>query len=194
MKKFRINSMNIRALSFFLGALFIGFIWFYTAYMLPVGSVNGKMILKHEAIERFNIDNAIKNIGKDKAFDDAMYELGVSVTPAEVEQEFNAMVENYGGTEELQNILIDTQSNTKTLKNSIRKGLLKQKAIEKLSQTIQYTSEDLQAFYKEYQENYANNFEENKEQIISDYLMTKGAEEYERYIEAYEQNVSIKVY
>lgn len=194
MKKFRINSMNIRALSFILGALFIGFIWFYTAYLLPVGSVNGETILKYEAVQRINLDNAIKNIGKDKAFDAAMRELGVSVTTAEVEKEFNVMAESYGGTHELRNILIDMQSNPESLKNSIRKGRLKQKAIEKFSESIVYTDEDLQAFYEEYQENYANGYEEKKEQIISDYLMTKGAEEYERYIESYEQSVKIKIY
>ena len=141
MKKFKINNMSVRALSFLLGALFIGFIWVYITCLIPVGSVNGKNIFRYEAMQRVNLDNAVKSIGKDKAFDAAMQELCISATNAEVEQEFNTVSQDYGGSDELQNILIDTQSNMQMLKNSIRKGILKQKAIERLAKTFAYSGQ-----------------------------------------------------
>ena len=194
MNRFKFNNTSIRALSFLLGALFIGFIWVYITYLIPVGSVNGKNILRYEAMQRVNLDNAIKSIGKDKAFDAAMQELGISATNAEVEKEFNTVSQNYGGSDELQNILIDTQSNMQMLKNSIRKGILKQKAIERLAKTFAYTDETLKAFYEENKENYSNDFSEIKEQIASDYLMTKGAEKYEEFIKSFEDTVTIRIY
>lgn len=186
--------MSIRGLSFLLGCLFIGFIWAHITYLLPVGSVNGKMILKYEAMQRVNLENVIKSIGKDKAFDSAMQQLGITATSAEVETEFNAVVEKYGGSNELQKVMLDTQSNMSTLKNSIRKGILKQKAIEKLAKSVTYTEDDITAYYEKNKQNYTGDFVKNKEPITNDYLMEKGAEKYEKYIGEFEDTVKIRIY
>lgn len=192
--KIKLNNMRIRAFAFILGALFVSFIWVYISYLIPIGSVDGENIYKYEAMQRINMDNAVKSIGKDKAFDTAMKKLGITVSDSELTNEYNSVVEKYGGTDELKSIMIDTQSNMTMLKSSIKKGMLKQKAIEKLAKDEKASDDDLTAFYEQYKENYPGEFKENKEKIKSDYLMMKGAQRYDEYIKSYEDAVQIRIY
>jgi len=100
--------------------LFICYISF-----LPVGSIDGKVIFKHELAARLNwlADNTIKNIGKDLAFEKAMSDLGIHISEAELAKEWDSMVERYGGIDELRKILIDTKGNEDSLKSNIKKGI-----------------------------------------------------------------------
>jgi len=192
--KMKLNNMRIRGFAFVLGALFIGFIWTYVTFLIPVGSVDGENIYKYEAMQRINLDNAIKGIGKDKAFDTAMKKLGVTVTDAEVESELKNVTDKYGGTDELKSIMIDTESNITLLKNSIRKGMLKQKAIEKFAQEIKTDTVDIKAYYEENTDNYPGEFSANEKQIKTDYAMMKGAQKYDEFLKSYEDSVTIKIY
>lgn len=192
--KMKLNNMRIRGFAFVLGALFIGFIWTYVTFLIPVGSVDGDNIYKYEAMQRINLDNAIKGIGKDKAFDTAMKKLGVTVTDAEVESELKNVTDKYGGTDELKSIMIDTESNITLLKNSIRKGMLKQKAIEKFAQEIKTDTVDIKAYYEENTDNYPGEFSANEKQIKTDYAMMKGAQKYDEFLKSYEDSVTIKIY
>ena len=192
--KIKLNNMRIRGFAFVLGALFVSFIWTYVTFLIPVGSVDNDNIYKYEAMQRINLDNAIKGIGKDKAFDTAMEKLGVTVTDSEVENEVKNVTEKYGGTEELESIMIDTESNMMLLKNSIRKGMLKQKAIEKFAQDVKTDTADIKVYYEENKDNYPGEFSANEKQIKTDYAMTKGAEQYDEFLKSYEDSVTIKIY
>lgn len=148
-------------------ALFICYINF-----LPVGNIDGKVIFKHELNTRLNwvADNAIKNIGKDLAFEKAMSDLGIHISEAEISKEWDGMVERYGGIDELRKILLDTQGNEDSLKNSIKNGMLQEKAIKHFAASV------------------------SPDENNPDFQMEEGARLYEQYIKEYEENVVIKIY
>lgn len=148
-------------------ALFICYINF-----LPVGSIDGKVILKHELDTRLNwfTDNTVKNIGKDLAFEKAMSDLGIHISDAEVAKEWNSMVERYGGIDELRKILIDTQGNEDSLKSNIKKGILQEKAIKHFAASV------------------------SPDENNPHFQMEEGARLYEKYIKEYEEKVIIKIY
>ena len=148
-------------------ALFICYINF-----LPVGSIDGKVILKHELDERLNwlADNTIKNIGKDLAFEKAMSDLGIHITETEITKEWDNMVERYGGIEEIRKILLDTQGNEDSLKNNIKKGIMQEKAIKHFADLV------------------------SPDEDNPDFQMEEGARRYEKYIKEYEEKVIIKIY
>lgn len=147
--------------------LFIGYINF-----LPVGTVDGRIIYKHELNTRLSwaADNTIKNIGKDFAFEKAMADLGIHASNAEIEKEWDDMLERYGGINELNKIMIDTRNSEESLKSSLKNGIMKQKAIEYFASSV---PDD---------ENNPN------------YQMEEGAKRYEEYIQSYEDKVVIKIY
>ena|GEM_PF-5088578 len=148
-------------------ALFICYINF-----LPVGSIDGKVILKHELDTRLNwfTDTTVKNIGKDLAFEKAMSDLGIHISDAEVSKEWDSMVERYGGIDELRKILLDTQGNEDSLKSNIKKGIMQEKAIKHFAALVS-PNEDNPHFQ-----------------------MEEGARLYEKYIKEYEEKVIIKIY
>jgi len=148
-------------------ALFICYINF-----LPVGSIDGKVIFKHELNARLNwlADNTIKNIGKDLAFEKAMSDLGIHISDAEVAKEWDSMVERYGGIEELRKILIDTPGNEDSLKSNIKKGIMQEKAIKHFA-TLVSPNENNPHFQ-----------------------MEEGARLYENHIKEYEEKIIIKIY
>lgn len=161
-----------RALYFLTGFLlstiiFIGYINF-----MPVGTVDGRTIFKYELNARLNwaADNTIKNIGKDFAFEKAMTDLGIRVNENEINREWNDTVERYGGIDELHKIFLDTQSSEESLKNSIKNGIMKQKAIEYFAASVPAD------------ENNPN------------YKMDEGGKKYEEYIKSYEDKVVIRIY
>ena len=147
--------------------LFICYISF-----LPVGSIDGKVIFKHELDARLNwlADNTIKNIGKDLAFEKAMSDLGIHISDDEVAKEWDSMVERYGGIEELRKILLDTQGNEDSLKSNIKKGILQGKAIKHFTASVPPNEDN------------------------TDFQMEEGARLYEKYIKEYEEKVIIKIY
>lgn len=148
-------------------ALFICYINF-----LPVGSIDGKVIFKHELNARLNwlADNTIKNIGKDSAFEKAMSDLGIHISDAEVAKEWDSMVKRYGGIDELRQILLDTQGNEDSLKNNIKKGIMQEKAIKHFAALV------------------------SPDENNPDFQMEEGARLYENHIKEYEEKIIIKIY
>lgn len=159
-------------LYFLTGAALSAILFIYYINFLPVGTVDGRMIYKHELNARLSwtADNTIKNIGKDFAFEKAMTDLGIRVSDAEIEKEWGDMVERYGGIEELSKIMLDTKNSKESLKSSLKNGIMKQKAIEYLAASVPA--------------------DENN----PDYQMEEGAKRYEEYIQGYEDKVVIKIY
>lgn len=143
----------------------------YTNF-LPVGSIDEKVIFKHELDARLNWtkDNTIKNIGKDLAFEKAISDLGIHISETEISKEWDNMVERYGGIDELRKILLDTQGNEDSLKNNIKKGVLQEKAIKHFADLV------------------------SPDESSSDFQMEEGARLYEQYIKEYEEKVVIKIY
>lgn len=143
----------------------------YTNF-LPVGSIDGKTIYKHELNKRlaWSADNTIKNIGKDIAFEKAMADIGIHVSDAEISKEWDSMVERYGGIDELRKILLDTQGNEDSLKLNIQKGILQEKAIKHFAASVPPKEDN------------------------ADFQMEEGARLYEKHIKEYEEKVIIKIY
>ncbi len=159
-------------LYFLSGAALSAILFIYYMNFLPVGTVDGRTIYKHELNARLNwaADNTIKNIGKDIAFEKAMVDLGIRVSEAEIDKEWGDMVERYGGIDEIKKIMIDTKNSEESLKRSLKNGIMKQKAIEYFAATVP-------------------NDENN-----TDYQMEEGAKRYEEYIQGYEEKMVIKIY
>jgi hypothetical protein len=74
--------------------------------------------------------NAIKNIAKDEIFFNAISELGITVSDAEISKGLDGYYERYGGKNELELVLTDTLGDIETLKISIKKGIMAEKAIK----------------------------------------------------------------
>lgn len=143
----------------------------YTNF-LPVATVDGRIIFKHELDARLNwtADNSIKNIGKDLALEKAMSDLDIHISETEINKEWDNMVERYGGIDELRKILLDTQGNEDSLKNNIKKGIMQEKAIKHFAALV------------------------SPDESSSDFQMEEGARLYEQYIKEYEEKVVIKIY
>lgn len=123
----------IKKISVFLLGVAIGLFSIVTiTNFLPVGSLNGNLIYHYEITQRLNSmsGNVIKNVAKDKAFFKAMDELKITVTDNEIQKELQGYSDRYGGEAELKNILLDTQGDIESLKISIKKGALSEKAIK----------------------------------------------------------------
>lgn len=161
-----------KIMCFFMGFIFCFVLFIGYTNFLPVGSVDGRTIFKHELNARLNwaADNTIKSIGKDIAFENAMNDLGIQASDDEINKEWDDMIERYGGIDELSKIMIDTKSNGKSLKHSIKNGILMQKAIEYFAASV--PADD-------------NN---------PDFQMEEGAKKYEEYIQRHESKVVIKIY
>lgn len=178
-----------------IGSFIASLVWSFCVFFMPVGNVDGKTIYRYELSVKLNesAGNAVKNLGKEAAFGRAMKELKISVTNAEVDREFNAMVEKYGGIYELEKIMLDMQGNADTLKRSIRTGMLKQKAIESFAVKVSPNEKGLRDYFDLHWNQYSD-YDSERSQILTDYRMEKGAEEYETYLQEQESRISIKVY
>lgn len=178
-----------------IGSAIASLVWSFFIFFVPVGNVDGRIICRYELSAKLSesAGNAVKNIGKDAAFDHAMNELKITVSNAEVDKEFNAMVDKYGGIYELEKIMLDMQGNADTLKRSIRTGILKQKAIEYFAGKVNVNEIDLHGYFDLHQDKYSD-YDSESSQILTDYRMEKGAEEYEAYMQEQESRISIKVY
>lgn len=161
--------------TFISGVLAASLIWTFFVLLLPVGNVDGRIICKYELSQRLNqnASSAIKNIGKDIAFEKAMKELHISVLDEIVDREYDIVIEKYGGPEEVEKIMMDMQGNSETFKKSIRQGILQQKAIEHFAQTITVPENEMDA---------------------DSYRMEKGAEKYREYMDKQENEVVIRIY
>lgn len=178
------------------GASFVGTVWAFSTFFLPVGSINGDIIYRYELNERLSSmqGNAVKNIAKDKAFFKAMEQLRVSITDQEIENELSAYEEKYGGSQELEKILLDTQGDIVSLKTSIRKSLLSEKARKYFAQEYQPSEQEIKEYYAQNAERYPAAFEEEKAKVTDDIRAEKGEQKFNQYLQDKEKDIVIKVY
>ncbi len=192
----KITGMCKRALAFFLGALVVSFAWICTSQLMPVGKVNEKVIRRYEVSKYINASsgNAVKNYAKDQAFFRAMKELGISVSEKAVDAEFETYAEKYGGEAEMQNVLLDTSQDADSIKSSIRKSLLYQKAIDYFASKTVPEEDEIKLYYAEHKESYPEGAEVAKDRITADLKAQIGLSEYQKYMDTVEKSVAVTVY
>jgi hypothetical protein len=123
--------------SYFLQGILLGILaavlcFAYNTYLMPVGSINGQAIYRYQVrpYVAASSGNAVKSCAKDKLFYEAVNRLGVTVPDTLVESELQKYAEKYGGRTELENILLDTTQDMESIRNSIKKSLIHQKALD----------------------------------------------------------------
>ncbi|OQB12320.1 MAG: hypothetical protein BWY15_02262 [Firmicutes bacterium ADurb.Bin193] len=187
---------HVKEICCVLAGVFIStIIWGYFMYLIPVGSVDGVTLRKYQLNERLNrsAGNTVKSIGKEIAFEKAMNNLKISIKESEVDKEFNEMLERYGGSDEVEEIMLDMMGNTDSLRQSVKNGMLKQKAIEYFAGKETIMPDNIQSFYEQHKNDYGD-FDSDYQKIRTDCAMEAGAEKYEEYIRTYEEKVTIKIY
>jgi hypothetical protein len=123
----------IKKISFFLLGILTTMLLGFSIYsFIPVGSINGETVYNYQLQARYKSmkSNAIKNIAKDEIFFNAISELGITVSDAEISKGLDGYYERYGGKNELELVLTDTLGDIETLKISIKKGIMAEKAIK----------------------------------------------------------------
>ena len=178
------------------GAAVISILWICNAYFAPVGDVNGRIIYRHELNNYIKASegNAVKNLAKDKAFFEEMNQLGITVSVDTVETELKNYENSYGSRREFENILLDTTQDINSIRRSIKKNLLYQKAIMYFTPKDDPNDGEIYAYYCKNTDAYPNGIEAEHEQVLSDLKAEIGLTHYNEYMQTLEDNIKIKVY
>ena len=178
-----------------LGASLVGCAWTATNF-IPVGKMNDTTIYQYQVKTAMKSvkSNLVKNIAKDKLFFDAMENLGIDATDQEVQAELDMYLEKYGGKEELEGILIDNMQDIESLKKSLRKGILSQKAVTYFTERQTVTESEAQSYYESNQDKFQEGFDAARETIMLELKSQKGSTAYSDYLQNIEESTVIMIY
>jgi len=192
--------MKIKRLFFLIGC-FVGLAvailgTYLKTYFLPVGDINGKQIYFFQ-VKPYSAgiqSNAVKNFAKDKTFFEAMSSLGITVPEKTVEDEYQKYIERYGGEDEFKSILLDTTQSIDSVKNSIRRSILQQKAISYFAEKASPTEDEMQKYFNENLGDFPKEYEQEKDEVRQAVMAQQGEKAYNEYMQQSEQGIVIRVY
>ncbi len=153
---------------FMMGAALCAGAFTYVYQLRTVGIVNGIRIRKCDIAQRMEgfRGNAVKNAAKDLVFFAEMEKIGVKASDDEIEAMLNAEAEKYGGIAEIEKILLDTNGNIDTYRLSIKKSILRQKAIDLFASEVKGSEEEKQEKGREKYQSVIDKLEETTEIVV----------------------------
>lgn len=174
----------------------MGVIWIYTQVLQPVGSINGEKIYKYQVNEILadKKANIVKDIAQDRVFYKAISELGIHTDDKEVDAELADIYKRYGGQKQTTSIMLDTSGGINSLKNSIKIGILRNKAIELFKQDIEVSEEEVIYYYYQNSEKYTGEYDDIKDKVRDDLLSERGGEKLEEYLEKFKSKSKLVIF